>query len=246
MRKKYEGVLNVFKFNWHFYLIVSLAILSLMIGQHWVTVPYSILLQIVCVLLILSTLTSLLVTAYVYDFSDLYQMNWLNRIDTKNDQVILNLNAGFDETSVLLRQQFERSKLLVADFYNPEKHTEVSIQRARMAKPPYPNTLQISTDHLPLQDSSVDMIFGILSLHEIRSKREQTIFFKELQRVLDVDGKIIVIEHLRNLPNFLAYTIGFFHFHSRRKWLSSFREAGITLSDQFSITPFVTVFTLEK
>jgi hypothetical protein len=62
--------------------------------------------------------------------------------------------------------------------------------------------------------------------------------------VLRDGGKIIVMEHLRDLPNFLAYTIGFFHFHSRAAWIKSFELAELKLEWEEKQTSFISLFIL--
>ena len=132
------------------------------------------------------------------------------------------------------------------DFYDPAKHTEVSIRRAREAYPPFPNTQQVKPADLPLQDNSADKIFAILSAHEIRNEIERKSFFQELRRVLSPTGQIIVTEHLRDTANFLAYNIGAFHFHSKASWLKAFQSSGLRVSEEIKITPFITTFILDK
>lgn len=185
-------------------------------------------------------------SSYIYDFSDLYKLSWLDNLQQNNKERIINITAGFDETSYLLKSKYSIAELIVADFYDPLKHTEISIKRARKAYPAYPDTKQVVTNHLPLQDGCADKIFTILSAHEIRNDDERITFFKELRRVLATTGHIILTEHLRNAPNFLAYNIGFFHFHSKATWLMTFESAGLTVSNEMKITPFIITFILRK
>jgi hypothetical protein len=49
---------------------------------------------------------------------------------------------------------------------------------------------------------------------------------------------------LRDLPNFLCFGAAAFHFLSRRTWLRSFRDGGLVLDREFSITPFMRAFVL--
>jgi hypothetical protein len=51
---------------------------------------------------------------------------------------------------------------------------------------------------------------------------------------------------LRDIPNFLAYTIGFLHFISLSSWLKNFQEADLLLSQKIHITPFITIFVLQN
>lgn len=129
---------------------------------------------------------------------------------------------------------------------NLKKHTEISIKRARKAYPAYPNTITTTTSDLPLQTSFADKIFVIFSAHEIRNEMERITFFNELNRIIKPNGEIYIIEHLRDLPNFLAYNIGFFHFLDKQCWLKVFSKSNLTIRRKQKINPFITNFTLTK
>lgn len=189
---------------------------------------------------------SLLVSSYIYDFSNLYAFDWLHIFPTKEKLKIVNIHAGFDETSSILQQKFNASCLQVFDFYNPILHTEVSIKRARKAYAPYPDTISISTSKIPLDDQSIDFAFVIFSAHEIRNDEERIIFFKELNRIIKPDGRIIVTEHLRDFYNMLVYNIGGFHFHTKRTWRHTFSNAELHIEKAIKTTLFITHFILEK
>jgi hypothetical protein len=136
--------------------------------------------------------------------------------------------------------------LRVFDFYDPLKHTEISIERARNAYPPFPGTEKIDTSAVPLHANSADLILLILSAHEIRNHKERSDFFKQLNGALSDHGRIVVVEHQRDLPNFMAYTIGFFHFLSGRIWKETFVRAHLVLDEKKKITPFLSIFILKK
>ena len=245
MRKPFQGVWNIIRFNWHYYALSASIIVVTLILQCYFN-SLSVAANILVLIIICSTLISLLVSSYIYDFSDLYKLSWLNNLKQGEKERIININAGFDETSNLLKKKFKNSELLVADFYDPAKHTEISIKRARRAYPPFPNTQLVSTMHLPIEDSSVDKVFTILSAHEIRNDEERITFFREILRVLKPSGEVIVTEHLRDTANFFAYNIGFFHFHSQASWEKTFHLSGLILAKEIKITPFITTFILEK
>lgn len=245
LRKPFQGVINIVRFNWHYYVLaVSLIIIALLL-RNYMNNTWSLITTIAVVAATLSMLISLIISSYVYDFSSLYKLSWLNTLKHVHGKV-LNIHAGFDETSDLLQQKFPSADLAVADFYDPAKHTEVSIKRARKAYPAFPGTQQVSTNHLPVENNSLNNIFLILSAHEIRQPGERIAFFKELHRSLAPAGQIIVTEHLRDMPNFLAYNVGFFHFHSRLTWLKTFSRAGFNVSKEIKITPFISTFFLDK
>ncbi|MCU7548601.1 class I SAM-dependent methyltransferase [Chitinophagaceae bacterium LB-8] len=246
VRKPFQGVWNIIRFNWHYYILSIFLVLFILLLQKSFNQSFKVAANILALLIISSTLITLIVSLYIYDFSKLYTLTWLSNLKQGGKETIININAGFDETSSLLKRKFENSELLVADFYDPEKHTELSIKRARKAYPPFPNTFRISTKHLPIEDSSADKIFAILSAHEIRNEKERIAFFNELQRVLKASGQIIVTEHLRDTANFLAYNIGFFHFHSKATWHKTFHSSRLQVAKEIKITPFISTFILEK
>ena len=186
----------------------------------------------------------LIVSDYVYDFSGYYNFNWLKsyNIADSNANQILNINAGFDETSFIIKNQFPKSDLKVFDFYNAEQHTEPAIIRARKVSLIYPNTQQIKSNSIPLKDNSVDIIFLLSAVHEIRSQEEKVQFLKECHRLCKPNGKVIMVEHLRDFPNFLAFSIGFTHFFSKRVWQKAFKKAGFSAFAETKFTPFMSIF----
>lgn len=120
--------------------------------------------------------------------------------------------------------------MTICDFYHPDRHTEISIKRARQVYPPNPETISVNTDKLSFSENTFDKSFAILSAHEIRNQNERVQFFKELNRV--TNGQIFVTEHLRDFNNFIAYTVGVFHFHSRQSWLQTFIQADLTVTQE--------------
>ncbi len=242
-RKPYQGVANIIRFNWHFYAVAGTALAAgglALSALPTAMQPFALGLWGLTALVMMA---SLVVSFYIYDVSDLYALQWLTNLERAQ---ILNINAGFDETSSIIQHKFPDCKLTIADFYNPQTHTEVSIQRARRAYPPVPDTIAVGTHQLPFADGAFDAVVAILSAHEIRDDHERATFFRELHRVIQPTGRIFVTEHLRDWNNFMAYTIGFFHFHSRTTWLRTFEQANLVVLQATKTTPFITTFILEK
>lgn len=243
-RKPLQGVRNIICFNWHFYVLAACVILLLLLLRPLLNLNLQLHTYILCTLVFSSITLSLLASFYVYDLSNLYQLNWIDKDGI--DQNIINIHSGFDETSSLLTHAFPKATLSVFDFYDPFKHTEVSIKRARKAYPAFPGTQTISTNHIPIINASVDKIVLTLSAHEIRDKAERIRFFKELFRILKPTGKIYVTEHLLDLPNFVVYNIGFFHFYSKNTWRETFLKASLLVTQEIKTTPFISTFILIK
>ena len=242
-RNSFQGVLNIIRFNCHFYVsaCVIILVLLLLAGSIFESFQKLVLAGVLLALVVSSI--SLLVSFYVYDLSDLYQLNWVSSLERSK---VLNINAGFDETSRLIKEKFPTIDLIICDFYDSTRHTELSIKRARLLYPPILETIPVSTSLLPFSNSTFDKSLAIFSAHEIRDRNERVQFFTELSRITKISGQILVTEHLRDFNNFLAYNIGFFHFYSRKDWLYTFKQANLVVAQEFKVTPFITIFILNK
>jgi SAM-dependent methyltransferase len=242
-RRKFQGVLNILRFNRHFYVFGLLTLALLFASRFIIHWPNFLFLLIVAAFLY-GLIMPLIVSAYVYDFSGYYNFDWLTKLVGNSEKIklITNINAGFDETSFIIKEKFPGSDLKVFDFYNSKRHTEPAIIRARKVSLVYPNTQSIASNLIPLGDATVDIVFLLSAVHEIRSQDEKVQFLKECHRICKLNGKIIMVEHLRDLPNLIAFSIGFTHFFSRSVWKKAFQQAGFTSFKETKFTPFMSIF----
>ena len=248
VRRPFQGVSNILRFNWHFFALAGGASLALGLLALRLDGMPRLVAGSAAALLAATVLASLAASHRVYDRSGFYGLEWLEAVplDPGPDARMANIHAGFDETSEPLRSRYPHADWTVLDFYDPARHTEVSIERARRAHPPSPDALRFDTAALPFPDASLDTVFLIFAAHEIRGADERRAFFAEIHRVLASDGQGIVVEHLRDLPNFLAYTLGFLHFFPRRSWLETFDHAELQVARTFAPAPLTTCFVLAK
>ncbi len=242
-RRKFQGVLNILSFNRHFYFF-GIGILALMIISHQIFHWSDFLFWIIIISFLYGLIMPLIVSAYVYDFSGYYDFKWLKNCAINDSKVkqILNINAGFDETSFIIKKNFPNADLKVFDFYDAERHTEPAIIRARKVSMVYPDTQQMKSNLIVSDDHSVDLIFLLSAVHEIRSNDEKIQFLKECYRVCKPNGKVIMVEHLRDFPNFLAFSVGFTHFFSKKIWRNAFKNSGFTTFEEVKFTPFMSIF----
>jgi ubiquinone/menaquinone biosynthesis C-methylase UbiE len=246
IRKPFQGVRNIVRFNWHFYVLALGFLLLLLLFANYADAAFTLYILLFALLIVFPVLISLSVSYYVYDLSGLYKLIWIDSFIDAEKSKIININAGFDETSILLKDKFPNAELIVLDFYNPEKHTELSIKRARKTYPVFPGTKAVTETSLPIPDNSADKIFVIFAAHEIRNEDDRIKFFMELKRIIKPAGQIIVTEHLRDTVNFWAFNIGFLHFYSKQSWLTVFQSVGLQLKSEHKHTPFISIFTLIK
>jgi len=242
-RRKFQGVINILSFNRHYYIFGVMALVILVLSQWLIQWPQAIF-WIVIAAFLYGLIAPLLISAYVYDFSGFYEFSWMNEMQKNltDKKLIISINAGFDETSFILANKFPGTELRVFDFYNSKQHTEPAIVRARKVSTVYPNTQHIESGSIPLNNQSADIIFLLSAVHEIRSHEEKIMFLKECHRACKTSGEVVMVEHLRDFPNFLAFSVGFTHFFSKSTWQNAFESAGFSTFQERKFTPFISIF----
>ena len=249
MRTPLQGTLNVARFNWPYYAAAGAGAVLAAAGGRLVpnrrfalAKPLRGILKLGLFAGGVATLNSLLATYCVYDGSGYYDLDWLDHVPTPRR--VLNVNAGFDELTGLLRVRYPAAEVVPVDFYDPETHTEASIARARAAYPPPPDTVALGRPAHVSRLAPANLIVAALSAHEIRDAAERADFFARLRARLLPGGRIVLVEHVRDLANALAYSVGVGHFHTRAEWQATFDGAGLRVVDERRHTPFLRVITL--
>jgi len=244
----FNGVLQILEFNWTFYVLGTLVVTLVLALCLRFTLPLMLKLVLypATAVTLFWMISSLLVSHYVYDRSRLYQWDWLAPLFEKLPAHWANIHAGLDQTTDALERLFPDPARKVLDIYNASSMTEPSIKRARLSKNPTQRAEPTDPSSLPLRDSECDAVFLIFAAHELRNRKDRQKLFLEVSRSLKAGGQVIVVEHLRDWANFLAYGPGAFHFHSRKEWQASWHATGLEIDREISITPFVRSFGLTK
>ena len=243
---KLRGTLQIVLFNWPFYLCSVLgmaigctALKVLSLPSFWHTI-----LALCLGGGTLWTAGSLIASYYIYDYSGMYRWDWLSDLLPESLHRWIHIHAGFDQSSDDLKRLFPGSQGTVLDFYDSTTMTEPSIRRARQAR--RSESIRSGCTHLPFRESAFEIAFLLFSAHEIRSPEAREQFFCELHRVLKPQGRLLLVEHHRDLPNFLAFGPGFFHFLPRREWMRLARHAGFDVAVSIRKTPFVRAVLMRK
>lgn len=246
-RGRFEGVWQIVRFNWTFYVfaipgcLIGALVLSLVELPGWLFLAG----WGGVGLAAFWTLGSLLVSYYVYDLSSFYRWQWLPGLFAQSPRRWVNIHCGLDESSPVLQQLFAPALGHVLDIYDSQRMTEPSIARARALITSPVEPTPACHDALPIADKVTDAVFLLFTAHELRDPVERLKLFRELKRIAAPGAKIILVEHLRDLANFTAFGPGFWHFLPRQEWLRLAADSGLELVRSFKQTPFVTVFVLQ-
>jgi len=247
-RKPFEGMLNILVFNWPLYATALVLALACPMAASLLPLP-----SVVRLLLLVSAagagyflIASLAVSFIIYDWSPLSRWKWIKDVLPSTPRRIVNLHAGFDESSPALRALFPEADMVVLDFYDRRSMTEASIARARRLQPAHQQALCVDPAALSLADNSCSAAFLLLAAHEIRDARQRLQLFREVKRILEAKGTLLLVEHSRNLANFLAFGPGFLHFYPQSEWLRLALEAGLQVARLSTCTPFVSIVLLRK
>jgi SAM-dependent methyltransferase len=240
-RGPFEGVLQIVRYNWSLY-VAAIFGSAVVVGFVVVTHPPTVLAG----LLILGAIAaifwlalSLAVSHYVYDRSDLYRWQWIRERIAPNPGHVVNIHAGLDETSLALQEMYPAAEVTILDIYDPAEMPEPSIERARREARAMLASVNADFRTLPLQTASADLVTVIFVAHELRRPTSKEAFFRELARVIKPGGRVLLVEHLRDAWNLLAFGPGAFHFFPRSEWLRVADATGFRLSEEVSRTVFV-------
>jgi len=178
---------------------------------------------------------------WMFDSSELLRGRWLGAEVTPPPQRWVQINTGLEETTVPLGEVFREAAGKMLDIYDLASMTEPAITRARQQRVGVP-AVTAQSDALPVEDGWGDLVLVMLAAHEIRDARARERFFQELLRIVSPGGKVVLVEHLRDLAAALAFGPGMFHFLPRREWLRLGSFVGLEVERERRITPFVRVF----
>lgn len=247
-RARYSGVLSILQYNRHYYTASLCALLAIaaVLWFHLLPAVGDAILIAAAAITVFWSLGSLLASWYIYDYTAVTRWGWLPQTLSFRPGRWLNIHAGLDESTVILAHLFPNTDSIVLDIYDSREMTEPSIARARLLHPPSQPAVTGKLDALPFPDRDRDTLFLLFAAHEIRQPARRAEFFLEAARVLTNSGQFLLVEHLRDWKNFLAFGPGFLHFFPRKEWLRLARASGLTVERESRITPFVRCFVMRK
>lgn len=149
----------------------------------------------------------------------------------------LNLTTGFDDSTPILRQRLSGEGRTLDVFDTTGGH-EPALKRARRRFPPVGASVAPTALDDQVEPASADAVLLLMSAHEAHG-HDRVALFRSAARALTPDGHLVVVEHLRDLANILAFGPGAWHFSTRGEWLAVAEAAGLGLTEESRLSPFV-------
>jgi hypothetical protein len=242
-----NGARRIFSYNWPTYVATWLAAIAVAVLAPRLAMrsPEAWLLRALGAGAVSWSLLSLVVSHYVYDRSELRSGAWVARLLPARVERWATIDAGLDAEVVLDGVLPGRCQARL-DIYDGDLVRAPSVRRARKLTPRTHPATPAPATALPLGDASCELVAVIFTAHELRAPAAREAFFAELHRVLTAGGRVLLVEHVRDVANFLAFGPGFLHFASRRQWLRLADHAGLTVAVETRVTAWVMALALEK
>ena len=230
----FKGVGQVLRFNWSAYAAAAGVLALALVAPRRLRRPIA----VVAIATTWFAAASLVVTNLVYDRSEYAGWDWPRSLFRRQPRRVAVFHAGLDNVSANLIRLWPEAEIQVIDFYNPVTMTEPAIARARGGR-----RHGESLDELR---PKLDAAFVVLAAHELRTGPDRSAFFGRVAHALAPAGRLVLLEHLRDVPNVLVYGPGAWHFLSRDDYLMAFENAGLSLLEERSMTPFLRLFQLKR
>jgi hypothetical protein len=240
-----SGAARIFLYNWPTYAgtwtggaFVLVAGVRLGGAPGW-------LLGIAAMGAVLWSVLSLVVSHYIYDRSALASGSWVSAFLPTPLSTWASIDAGLD-AEVALDGVLAGTCMGHLDIYDGVMVYAPSVKRARRTTPRAYTATPCRATALALADASCDLIAVVFTAHEVRSQDDRAGFFVEVRRALRPGGRLLLVEHLRDTANFVAFGPGFLHFQSRAEWQRLAEVAGLRVAREARVTPWVMALGLEK
>lgn len=239
-----NAAVRIFFYNWTTYgAVVAVAAVAIVVARAFVP-QLAALTTVGAVFGVAWAFASLVVSHWIYDRSELQGGAWLPALLPPRTSRWAAIDAGLDAEVDLARMPGACIGWL--DVFDPRVMHAPSIGRARRQTPRTVPATSAALEALPLADRACDALVVPFTAHEIRDRTARERFFAETARALVPGGRLVVVEHVRDLANFLAFGPGNWHFQRRDEFLRVATLAGYRLADERLITPWVHAFAFEK
>src|SRR5215471_9975347 len=114
-RGRYDGVLQILRYNAHYYVgsLLALLVVVTLLWLQWLPRLIQATLLGVAGLAVFWSVSSLIVSYYVYDWAAVTQWSWLPQMLLHPPRRWLNIHAGLDQSTEILTRLFPETEQVV-------------------------------------------------------------------------------------------------------------------------------------
>ena len=233
--RQYSGTISTLLYNWPIFGGALLFSLIALAASTLVETPWNWIFGIAGVGTLGLIFNILIASFIVYDWGHKREYDRLAELgDLSKANVLIDITCGKLRGTRGLLSHLRQGHYFVIDIYDAEKMTDPALRRAREMEPPLDTERRIyqrqgNYSNLPIPHNWADAVYCSFSLHELPNKADQHTIFAEFARILKPNGKLLIAEHGRDLPNFLAFGLGVLSFFSPTTWSNHMTETGFTI-----------------
>jgi len=180
---------------------------------------------------------------YLYDHSRLYEWRWLRPLLPSARGPSISLTVGFDGAEESLAEVVGQ-RLTVVDIaagcvaFSQRLRQLVEREAAQVS-------VRSGCQGLPLRGSTVSLAVLAFSAHEIHDDDRCVNALTEVRRVLSPTGRLILVEHVRDVANVSVFGPAAWHFRSESQWCNLAARAGLRLDGHVRYGGLVHAFAFE-
>ena len=189
------------------------------------------------------TAAAVFVTWRVFGANSTARWDWVRSVSARSTRW-LNLTTGFDDSTGRLQAIVDGVGRTI-DVFDPTMAHDAPLRRARDAFPPAGLTVPVAALAAVVEPASAETVFLLMSAHETHG-HERHALFAAARHALGSGGRVVLVEHLRDRANILAFGPGAWHFSPRNDWLRSASDAGLVLLDEQRLDPWVSGFVFGR
>jgi SAM-dependent methyltransferase len=171
----------------------------------------------------------------------------------KPEEQIACIDFGLKETAVAIARRLTTGMVSVIDVYNPQWNTSAALRNGRqrvrvrqLAADPRLEWLDGEIRLLPLPDDSVTAIFLNQILSEFWQTEDRQTLLRELFRILEPDGRVLVAERVRGRVNLLVMGPVAWQLPPADYWRELLAAAGFSLRQEKDIQGLIHCFRADK
>lgn len=254
MSSRFHGTRAYIRNRWPTYVgLYGICVLALLIlGVGFVTgwlalVPLALAAFLVAAYFLITTVWA---AHLAYDRSDPLSMLY-TLSNTRPGDDIANIELGSRESSIWLARHLTTGTVTAIDVYNPESNASAPLRRARLSAQHPPSDPRLSwvdgsTALLPLADRSVSAVFLNEVLSEFWQDSERERLLREIHRVLEPDGRVLLAEPIRTQTSLLIWLPRAYDAATAEQWRRLLTRCGFELRREQDIEGLLVCLRADK